>query len=217
MVLDTETIGLTDRVVYDWSWIVCSSDARRILSERSIVVEQVYCDARRMRRAHLADKVLAVYPRMLADGHTQLESWQVARQRFNADLTCHDVRAIWAYNAPFDLGALRDTCGEFEGHRRLFSGLRVPILDLWSNACWHLCRSRRFQEWARQHGYVSARGNVQTSADIMVRYVTGRDYAHEHTGLADCYGELEILRAVLARKRAIVRHPVAHPWKWAQC
>ena len=206
IVIDTETAPVvpSDEVdprnmrVYDLGWIVTDRDGV-IYEQRSYIIANTFFNHALMQGAYYADKLPQYYQGMGT-------AWEVisfldAYKQFAADVKQYNVRDIWAYNARFDRSALNATIEDYSnGFRAFFYPFGCKVRDIWDYAGSTICNTKKYVAWCRENGFVSDKGNPQTSAEVVYRYITGRnDFAEAHTALNDCEIELSILRA--ARKR----------------
>lgn len=127
-----------------------------------------------------------------------------------ADITKYGVKRIWAYNCTFDKGALN----------RLFNEQQFEIINNLVTFCdiipaiLHtrlLCTE--YVEFCKANGFITEKGNVQTKAEVVYRYLTGDiNYIEAHTGLADVKDEFFILcEAMRATKNP--KYKPCQAWK----
>ena len=104
-------------------------------------------------------------------------------------------KVISAYNLNFDYRELRKQGISFPA--------KMHKVCLWGSAV-NCLVNHKYVKYAYGNNYVSERGNVQTSAEIMYRYVSGDDsYIHQHTALSDCWSELVIWEAIKKKKQKL--------------
>lgn len=183
-------------LVYDLGWIV--TDGETILEKRSLVISDVYF-SRAMETAYYAEK-LPQYVAGLLAGEWEMTNMVKARELFAADCEQYDVREVWAYNCRYDRVALAHTCEVLSnGFVCDFFPAGVKVRDIWGAAGSTICATAKYVRWCAENGYISAKGNPTTNAEIVTRYLTGEDFNEAHTALADCEIELAIL--MTAKKR----------------
>ena len=69
---------------------------------------------------------------------------------------------------------------------------------IWHMACTSVLNTVDYINFAIENGFVSDKGNIQTSAEVAYRYLTNKvDFIESHTGLEDVKIEIEIMLAVL--------------------
>lgn len=185
-------------LVYDLGWIV--TDGENVYERRSLVISDVYF-TRAMETAYYAEK-LPQYAEGLFTGEWIMTNMVKARELFAADCADYDVREVWAYNCKYDRVALAHTCEVLSnGFIRDFFPAGVKVRDIWGAAGSTICATVKYVEWCMENGYVSAKGNPTTNAEVVIRYLTGENFIEAHTALADCESELAILVAVKKRKQ----------------
>jgi hypothetical protein len=213
LIFDTETIGTSDKSVYELAWLVF--DGRIVLEHRSFLIEEVFTDPVRMSGAYFKHLIFSEYMPRLSSGQMTLSSFGRVRDQWHADLLSHRVSRIMAYNIAFDFGALRYT-SQAIGDRARFSRWRMPYACLWANACLILGASKHYRAFCVNNGFISARGNLLTNAETMLRYVLDDPCASvPHVAQDDVLAELAIYRAIRSRKRAMLLDCApASPWKF---
>lgn len=185
-------------LVYDLGWIV--TDGETVFERRSLVISDVYF-SRAMETAYYAEK-LPQYVAGLLVGEWEMTNMVKARELFATDCGQYDVREVWAYNCRYDRVALAHTCEVLSnGFVRDFFPTGISVRDIWGAAGSTICATAKYVRWCMENGYVSAKGNPTTNAEIVTRYLTGEDFTEAHTALADCEIELAILMAAKKRKQ----------------
>lgn len=118
------------------------------------------------------------------------------REFFEAIQTLiNSYKAISAYNLNFDYRELKK------------QGIKYPAKQkkvcLWGSFV-NAFVNHKYVKYCFDNEYISDKGNVQTSAEVAYRYISGDgDYIHQHTALVDCYSELEIWRGIMKRKQKL--------------
>ena len=128
---------------------------------------------------------------------------------FMNDMEKFGIKTIWAYNCTFDKGAMK----------RLFLDCdenfteKFEWLDIMTAILFTKLLTKKYVKFCRKNGFVTEKGNIQTKAEVVYRYLTGNvEFVEEHTGLADVMIEKEILvNAYKTRKK--IRGEVVVPWK----
>lgn len=225
IVLDTETADRFKRqtdqpepwnsLVYDIGWLVV--DGSEVLKRRSFAVAETITNTALMQSAYYADKLPAYHEGI---GATDGAKWKIASfldiwRTFKSDCKEYDVRQIWAYNCSFDMQALNSTMRAYSnGFAPFFTPYKCIWRDIWDySSC--ITGTRPYVRWAETHGYISERGNPQTSAECVYRYLKhDTAFIEDHTALSDATIELEILLAVRRRKKK-TRHSKGMGWKAA--
>jgi hypothetical protein len=202
LIFDTETIGTTDKSVYEIAWLVF--DGRVVREHRSFLIEEVFCDPARMSGAFFKNLVFSEYMPRLSSGQMILAPFGKVRDQWHADLISHKVSRILAYNIGFDFAALRYTAQSI-GDRAKFSRWAMPYACLWANACLILGASKHYRTFCLANNFVSAKGNLLTNAETMLRFVLDDpDVTVPHVAQDDVLAELAIYRAIRSRKRSML-------------
>lgn len=185
-------------LVYDLGWIV--SDGNEVVKRRSLVISDIYFN-NSMKSAYYANK-LPRYEAGLLAGEWTVVNMVKARELFAADCKEYNVSEVWAYNCRYDRIALAHTCEVLSnGFVNEFFPANVKVRDIWGAAGSTICATAKFVKWCVANGYVTAKGNPTTNAEVVTRYLTGEDFVEAHTALADCEIELAILLAAKKRKQ----------------
>ena len=225
VVLDTETADQyarkTDQpepensLVYDMGWIVVKDG--NVITRRSFAISDTFAKHNVMNSSYYAAKLPAYYAGMRMDNSgawiiaTFLEAWQTLTR----DIKENDVCKVWAYNARFDMLALRNTLetysnGFVPGYRLLPYGVRFA--DIWDYAS-NITSTKKYVKWCLAHGFVTSKGNPSTSAETVYRYLTDDTaFIEDHTALSDAHIEDFILTAAKRRKTK-TRHTMGQGWR----
>src|SRR6188768_2663388 len=96
-VFDTETVGLSPKLIYDLGLVICNR-AGETISKKSWLIREVITDPRRMKDAFYAGKTFSHYIPALDAGTMQLYDFADAKAEFNAMIGENSARTICAYN-----------------------------------------------------------------------------------------------------------------------
>ena len=206
-VVDTETTDKfarkTDKpepwnsLVYDLGYIICDNKGNEIV-RRSFVIAETFNAPHLMNSAYYADKLPQYRDgiRMSEGGEWVMVPASTAYFTMREDFKKHNVKTVWAFNCNFDIAALNSTIRTYSnGFVSFFMPYGVRVRDIWDYAdC--ITGTKRYCKWAASHGFFTATGNPQTSAEKVYAYLIGKDdYTERHTALSDCEIELAILIA----------------------
>lgn len=209
MVLDTETTstnpsaGIVPELmrVYDLGLVVAdtTNDFTQVESKNYALME-TFANASIMRTAYYKDKLPWYYEGMRQGAMSQLPTKEVW-ESFNRTCERNDIAQVWAYNCRFDFTALNATIKAVSnGWQNTWFPQGVQVLDIMSSAIDLICNAD-YCDWAKTSGFVTPRGNVKATAEIVYNYVTcimhdEREdfYAENHTALDDARIESRILR-----------------------
>ena len=203
VVIDTETtpVAKTDDVradlmrVYDFGYII-ASDNGEILVSRSFVIAETFYNNQLMKSAYYADKLPQYYAGLGTEW--QVVSLAEAKRIFAQDCREYNVRKAWAFNGRFDMVTLDATINDYSnGFVRYFLPYNMKWYDIMAYAKTAICATDKYKNWCKSNGYVTAKGNVRHTAEVVYRYISGTDFVERHTALADCEIELKILQKCL--------------------
>lgn len=213
LVFDTETMGVSNRVVYDIGYNIVNRRGN-VFTSRRFLVKEIITNPRIMTDAFYHDKVYSVYLEMLDNADSRLiHPWADVQDYIREDVKTFGVNIFSAYNLGFDLSAINATnkatnCGKLLTEKPM-------LLDLWLFSCLYLFNTNFYKEMARDNNWVSDAGNYRTTAEHAYRFITfNPEYSEPHTALEDADIETEILLKLLNKKKKIpynVLNP--HPWK----
>ena len=121
---------------------------------------------------------------------------------FENDLKIFNVKEIDAYNCNFDKSSIRN----------LYENRIMPDVewcDIWSEVVYSRCLTKKYVKFCKENGFVTDKGNIKTSAEVVYSYMTKNiTFCEEHTGLADCGIEYELyLWAKSSKKKMVKKHP----------
>lgn len=210
MVLDTEACGICPRDndvrademrVYDLGFIVADRDG--VVYQRESMCDIARLTQRDVYRGHNERLVQSAYyaeklPQYWAgirSGEWEPCCFYDMHERVKAAIKEWGIKDIWAYNAKFDRDALNATLAdESNGYTRFFMPYKTQWRDIWGAASECITNTPKYVKWCIANDYVSTKGNPQTSAEIVYRYLTNNhDFVEQHTALSDCEIELAIL------------------------
>lgn len=215
-VFDTETIGISPKLVYDFGVIICNRRGVE-LARMSYAVREVITNPDLMLGAYYSKKTFTHYIPSLADGSLKLARFADIRREFNDLIERYNVQTVCAYNIAFDRNALKETMqhcgmiGKFLDHK-------ISFVDLWLSSCVALVNTNKFRKWCAANDFVSDAGNVRTSAECVYAYLTQNPtFKESHTAIEDCEIEAYILARIIQRKQKIQRNKIhAMPWQLVQ-
>ena len=193
LIVDTETTNsLDDPMCYDVGFRVFDMSGK-VYEEASLVNRDVFCDSKFMASAFYADKI-PQYWRDIWDKKRELLTWQEIKWRVWDACLRNEVKYVVAHNAIFDYRSLHWTQRYITTSKyRWFMPWGVTWLDTLK-----MCREvfkadENYRPWCEAHGYMTANNQPRLTAEIVYRYITGReDFEESHTGLEDVKIEMDI-------------------------
>lgn len=199
MIIDTETANSVEQPLpYDVGYSIFDNETGEILIERSFVVAEIFLDKELMVSAYFAEKI-PQYWEDIKKGKRVMKGVLNVRRQIWADMKEFNCYRVGAYNMGFDNRATRNDIRYISGSlARWFFPFKTEFFCIWNMACTSILNTREFADFAIENGFISEHGNIQTSAEVAYRYITGTpDFIESHTGLEDVQIEREIYLAVL--------------------
>lgn len=203
IILDTETANDIDcPLVYDVGFSVIDENGKAFASY-SYVNADVFCDDELMSTAFFADKI-PQYWNDITDGYRVLKSFRSIERIFRRVCKDWNVQGIVAHNARFDYNALNNTKRYITSSKyRYFFPYGIKIIDTLKMSKITLSNNEDYREFCIRNNYVTKCNENRYTAEIIYRFITGdNNFEEEHTGLADCMIEKEILRYCLVTESA---------------
>ena len=198
IILDTETTNdIECPLVYDFGFAVID-ETGKVYASYSYVNADIFCDDELMATAFFAEKI-PQYWEDIKSGKRILKSFRSIERIFRRVCSDWNVNIFVAHNARFDYNALQNTKRYITTSRYRFffpyGAKFVDTLQLSRNA---FSGDENYREFCVCNNYVTKRNENRYTAEIIYRFLTGNnDFEEEHTGLADCMIEKEILRYCL--------------------
>lgn len=210
ILIDTETISKQGQtLVYDLAWLVIDNNGN-VIEEHNFIVDEVYSDF-----PALFDSQFVTYGKYLwysdALAHGMLESVSAfdAMNALYLSMCEYKVSFVTAYNVPFDLRAINETCKRFEVLNPLevyerLTHTSFDIMDLWRFAKSHIV-TKPYKQFCADNGYLTEKHKKpKTSAEIVYRWISNDvDFIEDHTALSDCLIEVEIYIKCKRKKKRI--------------
>ena len=185
--LDIETANSTeDALAYDVGFVVHYNNGE-IIERHSYIVRDVFFNmADLMQTAYYAEKI-PEYMESIARGEREVKSLYEVRQILHDVCKRYKVKAIMAYNAAFDTRGLNTTQRYVtKSAYRWFLPYGIEVQCIWHMACQTICSQKKYYDFCIENGFVSAAGNISTSAETVYAFITNNpDFEEEHKGLED--------------------------------
>lgn len=213
LVFDTETMGVSNRVIYDIGYYIVNRRGH-VFTSRRFLVREIITNPRIMTEAFYHNKIYSNYLEMIDNSDSRLiHNWSDIQNEMREDINLYNVNTFAAYNLAFDMSAINATNKATNCSRLLTQ--RPVLLDLWLFSCLYLFNTRYYKEMAKNNNWVSDAGNYRTTAEHAYRFITlNADYKEPHTALEDAAIESEILNRLLNKKKKIPYNVInPHSWK----
>jgi hypothetical protein len=203
IVLDTETCPLdkdTNEVnpwnmwTYDCGWAVVDKKGR-VYKTASYINANIFLDEKElMQSAYYANKIPS-YWKDIKEGKRTLTSFYNIRKALLDDIALYGVTEVYAHNMRFDYGTLTNTQRWLTKSKyRSFFPYNVRICDTLKMSRDILSNMPSYKRFCESNGYVTKRGNIQYTAEVIYRFITrDTDFIESHTALEDVMIEKEIL------------------------
>lgn len=126
------------------------------------------------------------------------------------DFIKYKVNEVWAYNAAFDKSSIKRL---FNDDWAMIDNL-VTFYDIIPAIVHTKLLNKNYVNWCNKNGFITQKGNVQTKAEIVYKYLTNNlIFEEEHTGLNDCKIEYQILLNAIHSGKKIDRKEKRPAWK----
>jgi hypothetical protein len=136
-----------------------------------------------------------------------------AHDIFMEDLKAYNVSSIQAYNASFDRREL-NSAWSFLGYEGSFIPEDFEVNDIWSMAVSVLACTPKYLKFCEKHELWTPNHNPKSSAEAIFSFISQNPtFEEEHTGLADCYIEMEIYLACVKKHKKMRKDIYYHPWR----
>lgn len=211
LLLDTETAGsLANPLVYDFGCVVIDKQGKVYESYRAAVREVI--TSRHMNTAYYAEKIPQYWEMIRSNQLPLVSFWRVKRTVWEL-CEKYNIKQVCAHNANFDYKALANT------QKVLAAGVQVteffPVgVSVWDTLLmakkYFKDECKSYRKYCEKYDYLTKRGEVRLTAEILYRYISGRnDFIESHTALDDCMIEKEILAYFFRRKKKMEKVLIA--------
>lgn len=199
MIIDTETIDAQKAFVYDIGVLIAQkqkSGEYREIAGHSFVIRQVYDNRELFMTAYYAKKK-PLYVKALRSRKSMKKHFGHALQFIDKLIDTYKIKKVYAYNSPFDKKALNFTANFYKTRQPLKS-VQWGDLQAISNKLIH--SQPAYKEFCKSHNFITPKGYYKMSAETTYAYIHQTpQFKEEHTGLADCRIELDILNENIKR------------------
>lgn len=194
MVLDTETLGLDNPIIYELGYTIYNQANKKKLQDRDYLIKQVYDNKELFESAYYSNK-RPLYEEKLSNGLAKNVYWGYALKVLVSDIQKYGVEEIYAYNSRFDVRAIKHTMTQL----RAITKFTNEILDI-MNYIKSITSTESYINFCESNGYMTKhkKPKPQKKAETLYRYLTNNiDFIEDHMALEDSQIELEILKVAL--------------------
>ena len=194
VVFDTETTSLDKPFCYNIGYIILTDDGTPLL-RHDFVVEQIWHNLPLFSSAYYAEK-RPLYIERMKKRVAVMDKFGYICQRMRREFKQCEVAYAYAYNSNFDERVFNFNTDWFKCINPFDE---LPVLDIRGNVHQFLVNDT-FKEWCEKHNEFTDSGNYSTTAETLMRYISGQtDFTEEHTALSDSEIEAEILFSTIER------------------
>lgn len=218
LVCDIETANhAEDALAYDVGLAIIDRNAT-VYEKHSFICKEIFFDeADLMQSAYYAKKIPEYY-KGIEDGSRKVATLYEIRSMVFDLYKRWNYKAVMAYNAYFDNSGLNRTQRYITKSKyRWFFPYGVPVHCIWHMACQTICSMKKYYKFCIDNGFVSKSGNIQTSAEVVYRFLTGNtDFEEKHTGLEDVLIEAYIFSECIRKHKKMNRNINRACWRIPQ-
>lgn len=210
LMLDTETAnGLDDPFVYDIGLAVVDKKGNVYHTDSLIIHEIFYGEEELMRSAYYANKRPLYYKKM-KNKEIRVVTFETARKIVAEIMKEWDIHAIVSHNGRFDYNALNTTSKFLTNSRkRSFFPYGTKFYDTMRMAESVILPMKSYKAFCEKLPEVRLlkNGRPRKTAEILYQFLIDDDeFEEEHTGLADCMIEKEIMSYCFRQKKKMVKN-----------
>lgn len=193
IVFDSETTNsIDDPFCYDIGFIVID-ETGKVYEKHSYVVADVFLDSELMTSAYFADKI-PQYWEDIKNGKRILRRLKTIRSILRDVMTQHEINMVCAYNCAFDVRSGNYTQRYLTSSKyRYFYPYGTQFMDILKLAREILKTDENYKTFCKKNNYLTEKGQNRYTAEVVYRYLFDKDFVEEHTGLADCLIEAQIM------------------------
>lgn len=213
ILLDVETVGVSDRSCYDISWVVMDR-LGEILKVRAFAVREVFNDMQVMNQAYYFNK-FPKYLELLSHGIYKIRNLNTIIKQLNKDIQDFNVSIFTAYNSNFDVSSLGYTIERYNATPINYGKAKRECL--WEQAVNSLMNTYSYRKFARENNlFTASRKYWSSTAESCYMYMKKNlNLGEEHIGLYDVlFHEAEILKTCNKKHIAKVNtEPSSSTWR----
>lgn len=193
LVVDTETTNsIDDPFAYDVGFAVVKATGE-VLEAHSYVVADIFLDKDLMASAYFADKI-PQYWEDIKSGKRILRRFKTIKSILRDVVAQYGIRYVCAYNCAFDVRSGNYTQRYLTSSKyRYFYPYGTQFMDILKLAREILKIDENYKAFCKENNYLTEKGQNRYTAEVVYRYLFDKDFVEEHTGLADCLIEAQIM------------------------
>ena len=193
LMLDTETANtIDDPFYYDLGYAVVDAQGN-IYETASFVNADIFLDEKMMATAYFKDKIPQYWEDIKA-GKRLLKRHYNIRKAVREVMKKWGIKYVVAHNAAFDYRATNYTQRLLTSSKyRFFFPYDCAILDTLKLAREILKTDENYKAFCKENNYLTKKGQNRYTAEVVYRYLFDKDFVEDHTGLADCLIEAQIM------------------------
>ena len=214
LIIDTETtptrkvpmyLMAANSLVYEFGGVVRDTKTGEIVKSFSFVISDTFYNNTLMQSAYYAKK-LPQYHEGIAKGLWLSVPFKYAYEYVNSLIEEYGIKTVWAYNAEFDVTTLNNSIKTYSnGWINEFFSKKITVKDVWAR-CANITGTKKYVAYCVDNGYLTAKDNPKTSAEIVYRFLTQNDtFIEAHTALNDAEIEAFILTCAQKKKTKALR------------
>ena len=205
--LDTETIGLDEPLVYDVGFAVIDREGNVYESYSYVVQEVFYGMPEKMKSAYYACKIPEYYSD-IERGNRKVGRFFFIQGVINQLLIKYQIKAVIAHNMRFDYNALNYTARYISGGiRKYFFPYHTDIWCTLAMARSLMYKKPVYKAFCQENGFTKKNGTPRMTAEVLFRFITNQtDFKEKHTGIEDVMIEAQIFAYLVRQHKKMKRH-----------
>lgn len=211
LMLDTETantiqegdkLNMFNVLAYDFGWAVIDKHGN-VYETASFVNADVFDDMTDlMKSAYYAWKI-PIYEDRIAKGEIIKSTTKEIKRMLWEIMERYKITEVVAHNCRFDYRSCNNTQRyTTQSKYRYFFPYGTIFLDTMKMANDTICKQKSYIAFCQENGYLTSRGQVRKTAEVLYRYISGlTDFDEMHMGLDDCLIEKDIFAKCWAQHK----------------
>lgn len=189
MLLDTETIDLKKKYIYDIGLIIID-EKLQVIEKRHFIVKQIYDNRLLFNTAYYGDK-RKTYVKLLKGKTGKRTYLGNAYKTIKALIKKYNIEIVFAFNSNFDKSAFDYTSKHLKSVNPFID---IEWIDIQALANHEIHNTKEFQNFCIERGYVTERGYLKANVEITYEFLSGQPFKESHIAIDDAFAELVILR-----------------------